>query len=48
MYTSLFAMARISGWLAHWVEYIEDNKLFRPTQIYNGTHNQKFIRLENR
>jgi citrate synthase len=48
MYTSLFAMARISGWLAHWVEYIEDNKLFRPTQIYNGVHNKKFVRLEYR
>jgi len=28
MYTSLFALARVSGWLAHWKEYITDNKLF--------------------
>ena len=27
-----FAMSRVSGWLAHWIEQIQDNKIFRPTQ----------------
>lgn len=48
MYTSLFAMSRISGWLAHWIEYIKDNKLFRPTQIYIGEHDQHFIPMHER
>jgi citrate synthase len=42
MYTSLFALARVSGWLAHWKEYITDNKLIRPTEIYIGEVNKKY------
>jgi citrate synthase len=42
MYTSLFALARVSGWLAHWKEYITDNKLIRPTEIYIGEINKKY------
>jgi citrate synthase len=47
-YTSIFAMARISGWLAHWKEYIKENKLFRPSQIYEGSHNLPYIPLDKR
>lgn len=35
-FPTIFAMARVSGWLAHWLEQIKDNKLFRPDQIYEG------------
>ena len=42
MYTSLFALARVSGWLAHWKEYITDNKLIRPTEIYIGEIDKKY------
>ena len=38
LFTPIFAISRVSGWLAHWVEQLEDNKLFRPTQIYVGSH----------
>ncbi len=48
MFTSIFAMARISGWLAHWKEYIKENKLFRPSQVYEGEHNLPYIPLEKR
>lgn len=48
MYTSIFAMARISGWLAHWKEYIKENKLFRPSQIYEGSHNLPYVPLDKR
>jgi len=41
-YTSLFALARVSGWLAHWKEYITDNKLIRPTEIYIGEIDKKY------
>ncbi|WP_457621700.1 citrate/2-methylcitrate synthase [Persephonella sp.] len=47
-YTPVFAMARISGWIAHCKEYIRENKLFRPTQIYDGGHNIKYLPLEKR
>ncbi|WP_457624495.1 citrate/2-methylcitrate synthase [Persephonella sp.] len=47
-YTPVFAMARISGWIAHCKEYIKENKLFRPTQIYDGGHNIHYIPPEKR
>jgi len=30
MYTPIFAMSRAGGWIAHMVEYQEDNRLIRP------------------
>ena len=47
-YTSVFAMARVSGWIAHCKEYLKENKLFRPTQIYDGGHNIHYIPVEKR
>ena len=35
-FTSIFAMARSAGWVAHWHEQVSDNRIFRPTQIYIG------------
>lgn len=47
-FTPIFAMARVAGWLAHWLEQLTDNRIFRPTQIYVGEHNVKYIPLEQR
>jgi citrate synthase len=35
-FTSMFAIARTAGWLAHWREQVKANRIFRPTQIYEG------------
>ena len=48
LFTPLFAMARVSGWLAHWLEQLRENKLFRPDQIYSGEHNRPYTPLEQR
>lgn len=48
LFTPLFAMARVSGWLAHWLEQLRENKLFRPDQIYAGEHNRPYIPLSER
>lgn len=48
LFTPLFAMARVSGWLAHWLEQLRENKLFRPDQIYSGEHNRPYVPLEDR
>ncbi len=47
-FTPLFAMARVVGWLAHWIEQVRDNHIFRPTEIYEGDHNQVYIPISQR
>lgn len=48
LFTPIFAISRVAGWLAHWVEQLEDNKLFRPTQIYTGSHGMSWVPIEQR
>lgn len=48
LFTPIFAIARVAGWLAHWVEQLRENKLFRPSQIYEGDHNQPYVPIEKR
>ena len=48
LFTPVFAIARVAGWLAHWKEQLGENRIFRPTQIYTGEHNQSYVPLERR
>ena len=48
LFTPLFAMSRVSGWLAHWLEQLRENKLFRPDQIYSGEHNRPYVPIDQR
>ncbi|MBD2578457.1 citrate synthase [Oscillatoria sp. FACHB-1406] len=48
LFTPIFAIARVAGWLAHWREQIRENRIFRPTQIYVGDHNQSYLPIEER
>lgn len=48
LFTPLFAIARVAGWLAHWKEQLAVNRIFRPTQIYTGIHNAPYIPIEER
>ncbi|MGD1899188.1 MAG: citrate synthase [Phormidesmis sp.] len=48
LFTPIFAIARVAGWLAHWKEQIGKNRIFRPTQIYEGPHEQPYISIEKR
>lgn len=36
LFTPIFAIARVAGWLAHWKEQLSANRIFRPSQIYTG------------
>lgn len=47
-FPTVFAMARVTGWLAHWLEQVKDNRLFRPDQIYEGTHGRAYVPLAER
>jgi citrate synthase len=49
MFTVLFAIPRVSGWLAHWVELLEqDQKIARPRQLYVGEPERAYVAIERR
>ena len=49
MFTVLFAIPRTSGWLAHWVELLEqDQKIARPRQLYVGPPERTYVPIDER
>lgn len=48
LFTPIFAIARVAGWLAHWKEQLAENRIFRPTQVYSGLHDASYIPIEQR
>jgi citrate synthase len=50
MFTVMFALGRLPGWIAHWKEMREDakNKINRPRQIYTGETRRDFVPLAER
>jgi citrate synthase len=49
MFTVLFAIPRVSGWLAHWVELLEqDQKIARPRQLYVGATERPYVPIAQR
>jgi len=50
MFTILFTLPRLSGWLAHWYEFLDDphNKIVRPRQIYKGYKRRDFEDMSKR
>ncbi len=47
-FTPIFAIARVAGWLAHWMEHLKNNRLFRPDQVYVGPHDVPYVSMEQR
>jgi citrate synthase len=50
MFPVLFAIGRTSGWIAQWLEMIEDGeqKIARPRQIYTGGRTRDYVSMEQR
>jgi citrate synthase len=50
MFTVLFAIPRTSGWLAQWLELVQDKeqKIARPKQIYTGARTLDFVPAADR
>ncbi|MDX6297448.1 MAG: citrate synthase, partial [Nocardioidaceae bacterium] len=50
MFTVLFAIPRTSGWLAQWLEMVQDpeQKIARPKQIYTGDRGLEFVPTSER
>jgi citrate synthase len=50
MFTVLFAMGRLPGWIAHWMEMHKSptKKIARPRQVYSGETLREFVPLDQR
>ncbi len=51
MFTVMFAMGRLPGWISHWMEMMGDTKdrrIGRPRQIYRGHKKRPFIPIHER
>ncbi|WP_306644136.1 citrate synthase [Sanyastnella coralliicola] len=49
MFTVMFAIGRLPGWIAQWKEMIENgDPIGRPRQIYTGANARDYVPVENR
>jgi citrate synthase len=48
LFSCMFAMSRVAGWLAHWNEQVQKNHLIRPTQVYQGEREKKWAAAADR
>jgi citrate synthase len=50
MFTVMFAIPRVSGWIAQWLEMVDDKeqKITRPQQIYAGPRHRDYVGLTGR
>ena len=49
MFTVMFALGRLPGWIAQWKEMVEDGQpIGRPRQIYTGANNRSYVPLNKR
>lgn len=47
-FTPIFAVARVSGWVASVNEYTRDNRLLRPDAVYTGASDEHYLDIEQR
>lgn len=49
MFTVIFAIGRMPGWIAHWKELAEaGGRIHRPRQIYQGERQRAYVRMKKR
>ncbi|HET6459881.1 MAG TPA: citrate/2-methylcitrate synthase [Syntrophales bacterium] len=48
LFTPIFALGRVAGWLAHILEQRSDNRIYRPESLWAGPEPLKYIPIEKR
>ncbi|MEP6954232.1 MAG: citrate/2-methylcitrate synthase, partial [Solirubrobacteraceae bacterium] len=50
MFPVMFAIGRTSGWIAQWLEMVQDSeqKIARPRQVYTGERERDYVALADR
>ncbi len=48
LYTPIFVMSRITGWCAHIIEQLDNNRIIRPHSEYNGPRDLKVVPMDQR
>lgn len=50
MFTVIFAIARVAGWISHWNEWIQEpeQKIGRPRQLFTGATKRNFVPISQR
>src|SRR5919106_3855680 len=50
MFTVIFAIPRTAGWIAQWLEHMDDSeqKIARPRQVYTGERDRDYVPIDQR
>ena len=48
LFTPIFAVSRVAGWTARTMEYLQNNRIFRPRAIYTGEFDNQYVPIKNR
>jgi len=48
LFTPIFAVSRVSGWSARVLEYLQNNRIFRPRAMYTGKFGETYVPMEKR
>ncbi len=48
MFTPIFAVSRVSGWTARVLEYLQNNRIFRPRAMYVGKFDEEYVPIAKR
>ena len=48
IFTPIFAVSRVAGWTARVLEYLQNNRIFRPRAMYTGTFDEKYVPIGKR
>lgn len=48
MFTPTFAVSRVAGWTSRVLEYLKNNRIFRPRATYVGDFGREYVRMEER